>query len=164
MLGEFWWIVSFIQRREREWRSRVGLRGDTGREGEAPGQPSSPPLFLFPPSPLNFPFHYSRRPPPQIPLNHTENLLIFSSSEQSPLDQLAICLRCWFSPSEGCRPASGPLLQDSTAGGLREQGRGLLSVVLGSCADPLGHEPTPQGLLCPPTPHYRDIPFIILDF
>lgn len=39
----------------------------------------------------------------QIPLNHTENLLTFSSSEQSP-DQLADFLLLIFS-SEGYRPA-----------------------------------------------------------
>lgn len=113
--------------------------------GEPHASPQFPPLFLFlyhPP--LNFPFHY----PLQIPLNHTENLLTFSSSEQSPLDQLADFLLLIFSlrrlqtcPAQGALPAlcvGTPQLEGSGARA------GLLSGVPGSCPDPSGSPLSPK--------------------
>lgn len=123
----------------------VRLRGDTGREGSPTPALNSLLVPLPIPSTSQLPFHY----PLQIPLNHTENLfLTFSSSEQSPLDQLADFLLLIFSlrrlqtcPAWGVLPAlyaGTPQLEGSRQGGL--------------LSGALGHALTPQGLLCPQAP------------
>ena len=133
----------------------MGLRGDTGRELEAPGQPSSPPLFLFPPSPLNFPFHYSRRPPPPNSFKPHGKLVDFffiRAVPSRPISDLPSLLIFSLRRLQTCLRPSAPGLHSWRAQRARARtalcGPWVLRRPPGSCANP-------SGSPLPPNPPLR---------
>ena len=143
-----------IKKKEEGGRESGGAGWGCGVTGQGGGRPT-PVLNSLPCSssynpPLNFPFHYPHRPL-QIPLNHTENLLLFSlirAVPSRPISDLRLLLIFSLRRLQTC-PVRGVLLALCAGTSQLEssEGRGK-DGSLGS----LGQALTPQGLLCPPRP------------